>query len=101
MQYIIDINYFDAKNIISQINNCKGFPTPDGLTQTWMIEPQNICEFNFENNTKQQIGYGVIIKDEIMDCLTTEQKAEIITLSGNIQLCSYIPIIPSGTTINQ
>lgn len=101
MQYIIDINYFDAKNLITQINNCKGFPTPDGLTQTWMVEPDSICEFNFENGGKQQIGYGIIIRDEIFDCLTQSQKNEIFTLSGNIQLCSYISIIPSGTTINQ
>lgn len=101
MQYIININYFDARNLITEINTCKGFPTSDGLTQTWMIEPQNICEFNFENNTKQQIGYGVIVKDEILNCLTQEQKNEIFTLSGNIQLCSYIPQVISGTTINQ
>lgn len=100
MNYILYANQSDAELLISQINSCKGFPTEDGLTLTWMTSSREICEFNYETGSKISIGYGVIIEDEILDCLSQIQKDEIITLSGNIQLCSYVPIIASGSTMN-
>lgn len=100
MDYILYAEQNDAESLINQINSCKGFPTEDGLTITWMTTPKEICEFNFETGSKISIGYGVIIDNEVYGCLTQTQKDEIISLSGNIQLCSYIPVIVSGTTYN-
>lgn len=100
MEYIVYVDSQNAENLISQINQCKGFPTSDGLTTTWMSSPNTICEFNLETGEKSQIGYGVVIKDEILSCLNETQKQEIITLQGNINLCSWVPTIVSGTTGN-
>lgn len=98
MDYIVYANETDGQSLISQIDTCKGFPTQDGLTLTWMISPKSICEFNLETGAKTPIGYGVVITDEILSCLTDVQKQEIITLQGNINLCSWNPIIVSGST---
>jgi hypothetical protein len=73
-------------------------PTEDGLTVTWMSSPSTICLFDLETGDKTNIGYGVVINDESIDCLTPNQRDEIITLQGNINLCSWTPIIISGTT---
>lgn len=100
MEYIIYSTITPASQLISQINQCMGFPTADGLTQTWMVSPDAICEFNLETGEKTQIGEGVIIKDEILSCLTDTQKQEIISLQGNINLCSWEPPIVSGETQN-
>lgn len=100
MQYIVYNNLENGRSLISQIDSCKGFPTLDGLTQTWQLTPSPICEFNLETGEKTQIGYGIVIKDEILDCLTEVQKQEIISLQGNINLCSWEPIIVSGDTAN-
>jgi hypothetical protein len=99
-QIVYEVNLENGRSLISQIDSCKGFPTPDGLTKTWQLTPSPICEFNLETGEKTQIGYGVVIKDEILDCLTEVQKQEIILLQGNINLCSWEPIIVSGGTSN-
>ena len=100
MSYIVYANEIDGLNLISQINTCKGFPTQDGLTITWQNGTNPICEFNLETGTKTPIGFGVIINNDIFDCLSENQKQEIITLQGNINLCSWVPSIISGTTTN-
>jgi hypothetical protein len=100
MSYIVYANEIDGINLISQINTCKGFPTQDGLTITWQNGTNPVCEFNLDNGSKTQIGYGVIIGDEVYDCLTENQKQSIITFQGNINLCSWNAPIVSGTTTN-
>ena len=77
-------------NFVSQINVCKGFPTPDGTTLTWQEIPYEICRFS-EDGSSLFIGYGIIVDDEILDCMTTEQKSEILYPEVNIQSCSWIP----------
>ncbi len=100
MEYIVYASSNSAEQLINEINQCKGWPSEDGFTLTWMANPNTICEFNLETGEQTQIGYGVVIKDEIIECLTEAQKLEIITLEGNINLCSWIPPITSGSTEN-
>jgi hypothetical protein len=99
MNYILYVNELDGLNLISQINSCKGFPTQDGLTLTWQNGTKPVCEFNLENGNKTQIGYGVVITDEVYECLNENQKHSIISFQGNINLCSWSPSIISGSTI--
>lgn len=90
----------EANTFVSQINECKGFPTPDGQTITWQETPLELCRFA-QDGSSLFLGYAIIVKDEILDCMTEIQKTEILTPEANIELCSYIPPIPSGSTINQ
>lgn len=90
----------EASTFVSQINQCKGFPTPDGQTLTWQETPFELCRFG-EDGSSLFLGYAIIVKDEILDCMTEIQKTEILTPEANIELCSYIPPNPSGSTINQ
>jgi hypothetical protein len=89
----------EANNFVSQINSCKGFPTQDGQTLTWQESPFELCRFG-EDGSSLFIGYGIIVKNEILDCMTPEQQSEILYPEYNINLCSYVPPIPSGTTYN-
>jgi hypothetical protein len=89
----------EAMTFVSQINECKGFPTQDNETLTWQLSPYELCRFG-EDGSSLFLGYGIVVKDEILDCMTTEQKTEILTPESNVNLCSYVPPIPSGSTIN-
>ncbi len=91
VNYIIYPDIQGANNLISQINTCMGYPS-DGTT-TWMTEPDWMCEFDLQSGEKTSIGYGVIIKDIIMDCLTEQQKSEVFSLPSNINTCAYNPIV--------
>ena len=91
VNYIIYPDIQGANNLINQINICKGWPS-DG-TNTWMTEPDWMCEFDLQSGEKTSIGYGVIIKDVIMDCLTEQQKSEVFSLPSNINTCAYNPIV--------
>ena len=88
-QYIIFINELEAIDLINQINTCMGWPN-DG-TITWQVSPDNMCEFDLTTGDKLPIGYGVIIKDRIIDCLTEEQLTEVFTLPSNINTCIFTP----------
>lgn len=90
-KYIIFLNQQEATNLIAQINTCKGFPS--GGTITWQDSPDFMCEFDLTTGDKTSIGYGVIIKDDIMDCLTEQQKSEVLVLPSNINTCAYNPIV--------
>ncbi len=88
----------EANIFISQINTCKGFPTPDGKTETW-DEPSCLADGYFPTATTE--NWYVIIKEEIHDCLTPEQEAEIITsLPMDWYSCGELPPSPSGSTEN-
>ena len=89
-QYIIFINEQEAIDLINQINICMGWPG-DG-TITWQVSPDNMCEFDLITGEKIDIGYGVIIEDRIIDCLTELQKSEILILPSNINTCAYNPL---------
>jgi hypothetical protein len=90
----------EAMTFVSQINTCKGFPTQDDETLTWQESPYELCRFG-ENDSSLFLGYAITVKDEILSCMTQEQISEILTPEANVNLCSYVPPIPSGTTINQ
>jgi len=90
----------EAMTFVSQINTCKGFPTQDGETLTWQEVPYELCRFG-NDSSSLFLGYAITVKDEIIDCMTQEQISEILTPESNVDLCSYVPPIPSGTTINQ
>jgi hypothetical protein len=89
----------EAMTFVSQINTCKGFPTENGETLTWQEIPYQLCRFGSDNSSLF-LGYAIVVKDEILDCMTTEQKTEILIPESNVNLCSYVPPIPSGSTIN-
>jgi len=89
----------EASSFVSQINECKGFPTEDGETLTWQLSPYEMCRFG-EDGSSLFLGYGIVVKDEILNCMTLEQKTEILYPESNVNLCSWIPPIPSGSTQN-
>lgn len=91
--YIIFLVEQEAKDLITRINNCMGYPNQEA--QTWQVSPDWMCEFDLETGDKTSIGYGVIIKDRIYDCLTTEEKTEVFELPSNINTCSWVV---SGST---
>ena len=88
-KYIIFIDEQEATDLITQINTCMAWPS-DG-TITWQETPDAMCEFNLSTGEKLPIGYGVIIKDRIFDCLTEEQKTEVFELPSNINTCLWNP----------
>jgi hypothetical protein len=89
----------EAMSFVSQINTCKGFPTENGDTLTWQETPYEICRFDVSGSSLF-IGYGVIVNDEIIDCMTPEQQGEILYPEANIQSCSWVPPVVSGSTQN-
>lgn len=89
-EYIIFINEQEAIDLINQINTCMGWPDGNG-TITWQVLPDNMCEFDLTTGDKLPIGYGVIIQDRIIDCLTEEQKGEVFVLPSNINTCVWNP----------
>jgi hypothetical protein len=88
-EYIILVNEQEANDLINQINTCMGWPS-DG-TNTWMVSPDSMCEFNLQTGNKLPIGYGIIIKDRIVGCLTEEQKGEVFVIPSNINTCAWSP----------
>jgi hypothetical protein len=90
----------EAMTFVSQINTCKGFPTENGETLTWQVSPYELCRFGADDSSLF-LGYAITVKDEILSCMTQEQISEILTPESNVNLCSYIPPVPSGSTINQ
>ena len=88
-QYIIFINEQEAIDLINQINLCMGWPS-DG-TITWQDIPDLMCEFDLNTGEKIEIGYGVIIEDRIVNCLTEEQLTEVFILPSNINTCLFTP----------
>ena len=66
----------EANELIEKINECKGFPTPDGRTTTWSIP---LCfQYGYSPN-ETDINWYVIVKEEIKDCLTQEEWDSQIT----------------------
>ena len=91
-------NETEANDLISQINSCMGFPTPDGKTQTWG-EP--FCLQNGYSPTATTESFFVMIKDDIHDCLTTEQwDSQITKLPIGWVVCGTPEPTPSGSTEN-
>lgn len=88
----------EANIFISQINTCKGYPTPDGKTQTWALPS---CLANGYYPTATTENWYVIIKEEIHDCLTPEQEAAVISdLPTGWITCGTPEPSPSGDTQN-
>ena len=92
IQYIIYINEQDAIDLINQINTCMGWPDDKGNI-TWEETPDDMCEFDLTTGQKINIGYGVMITNQIINCLTPIQQSEILTLPSNINTCSWQPTI--------
>lgn len=93
VEYIIFLNEQESLDFISRIDSCMGYPS-DG-TITWQDGPDLMCEFDLETGQKQFMGYGVMIKDRIMDCLSEVEKTEILILPSNINTCQWVV---SGST---
>jgi hypothetical protein len=89
----------EANTFVEQINICKGFPTEDRQTITWQDYPLEICRFDDEGSSLF-LGYGIIVHEEILGCMTPEQITEILTPENNVNLCSWVPPIISGSTEN-
>lgn len=89
VEYIIYLEEQEAIDFINRINLCMGWPDEEG-TITWMTEPDLMCEFDLQTGNKINIGYGVIIKERIIDCLSEEELSEVFTLPSNINTCSWV-----------
>ncbi len=89
VEYIIFIDEQEAINLINKINTCMGWPS-DG-TDTWMLSPDLMCEFDLQTGDKINIGYGVIITERIIDCLSEEELSEVFTIPSNINTCAWVP----------
>jgi len=88
----------EASIFVSQINNCMGFPTPDGRTITW-ADPFCLADGYFPTATTE--NWYVIVKDEISNCLTPEQEAAVISsLPTDWVACGTPAPSPSGDTEN-
>lgn len=92
VKYIIFLQKPEAESFIAQINQCMGYPNQSG-TDTYSI-PDLMCEYDEATGQSWQIGWGVEILDSILDCMTEQQKADILILPANINLCGF-----SGTTV--
>jgi hypothetical protein len=67
---------------------------PDGQgTDTWLIAPDAMCEFDLTTGDKIPIGYGVEIQDRIINCLTPTQRSEVVIIPSNINTCLWKPEI--------
>lgn len=93
VKYIIFLEENEAYDLIDKINICKGWPSNG--TITYLNAPDFMCEFDLSNGNKIEIGYGIEIKDFVMDCLNEEEISEIMILPSNINTCSWSV---SGTT---
>lgn len=91
VEYIIFLQEQEALDLIQKIDTCMGWPS-DG-TNTWQDGADIMCEFDLATGDKQNIGYGVMIKDQIIDCLSEEELSEVFTLPSNINTCSWVPQI--------
>jgi hypothetical protein len=91
VSYIIFLEEQEAIDLIDQINLCKGWPSEG--TNTWMVEPDIMCEFDLQTGDKINIGYGIFINGRVYDCLNSEQKTEVFDLPSNINTCEWEPIV--------
>jgi hypothetical protein len=87
----------ESNTLIQEINTCLGFPTADGKTLTWS-EPS--CLQNDYEGSQTESGWFVIIKDECYDCLSQEQKDNMITELPYYIACGTPMPNPSGDTEN-
>jgi hypothetical protein len=87
----------EANNLISSINTCLGFPTPDGKTTTWAVPS---CLQNDYEGSETESGWFVIIKDECYDCLSQAEKDEVINTLPYYIACGTPSPNPSGDTEN-
>lgn len=63
-------NETEANDVISTINTCMGYPTPDGKTTTWGTP---LCYQDGYSPTATTESFFVIVREEIQQCLTQEQ----------------------------
>lgn len=89
VEYIIFLEEQEAIDLIDRINTCMGWPSDDG-TVTWMLAPDLMCEFDLQTGDKINIGYGIIITDRIIDCLSEEELSEVFALPSNINTCNWV-----------
>lgn len=92
VKYLIFLEEQEAVDFVEQINTCMGYPAT-GTTTYWGI-PDVMCEYDELTGETLQIGYGIIIKDFILGCLTQQQLDDILILPANINCCESF----SGTT---
>jgi hypothetical protein len=79
-----------ALDLVAQINDCLGLP--DGGTTTWSYATA-LCNLN-----PQTSGYtdfwGIVVKvdtDELANCLTQQQKDNVIQLPEGLNICGSQP----------
>lgn len=91
-------NETEANDLITTINSCMGFPTPDGKTQTWAIP---FCLQDGYSPTATTESYFVIVKEQIKGCLTQEQwDSQITELPSGWVSCGTPEPPITGTTEN-
>jgi hypothetical protein len=93
VKYIIFLQKPEAELFIQWINDCMNFPDSSG-TETYGY-PELICEYDEETGQFWQLGWGVEILDSILDCLTEQQKSDILILPANMNVCSVF----TGSTL--
>lgn len=87
----------EANLLVSQINECLGIPRPNCETLTWDIPT---CLQNDYSPYDTENGWFVVIMDECYDCLTQEQKDQILTSLPYEISCGTPEPNPSGSTEN-
>jgi len=88
----------EAITTVNKIDICLGLPTYDGGTKTWTIPT---CLQDGYSPTATTQNYFVVIRDECYDCLTAEEKSQIISsLPAQWYNCGTPAPTPSGTTEN-
>lgn len=85
VKYLIFLQEQEAIDFVDQVNTCMGYPSTG--TTTYYGSPDLMCEYDELTNQKQEIGYGIMIKDFILDCLTQQQLDDILILPANINCC--------------
>ena len=87
----------EANNLISHIDECMGFPTPDGKTKTWA---HPACFQNDYSPNETEVRYYVVVKEQIKDCLTQEQWDSQVFFPDGWVKCGTPEPSPSGSTEN-
>jgi hypothetical protein len=88
VKYIIFAHPAQADMFIYNINRCMGYPNDTG-TETYAYVDV-MCAQDEETQEWQEIGWGVEIKDFILDCIDEMQKGYIITLDETICACASL-----------
>lgn len=89
VKYIIFLQQLEAEQFIQQINICMGYPNSTGTERYAIVDV--ICTQDEITKEWVESGFGVEIKDYILDCLDETQKENIIILDDTIVFCDSLP----------